>query len=266
MLLNVLKIVFYLGFISYPPSVYSQDLETLFYKETSKFYSSVTQGKYYSRLSLNFREELANIHEDMEKVNVSVTNVFLAGSGDKNRHGAFAIRDQVIFNIHTLSQVLQGKYKRLFLYHEFLRAKGIDDENYQMTVTLELITNAQKHGLSEKWCSLLVGYMNEVGLKKRDYIYENGTGTSVGGGGDILALSIKLAVIRAMIIQNFSMKKVAEVLQTSFESSLIISAENTVSSRIKVTQNRIIIPAIFLLYMNGDKLEIINNIIELFKN
>ncbi len=143
--------------------------------------------------------------------------------------------------------LIPNGYELLIFLHESLEAWGYIDEDYQVTLSLVLslksIQARLDFDLDEKSTTLL--FLENIQKRDRDVLYkaEGGGGTSVGGGGDAIALQVKLLCILAAKDWLTVQQKqegfpkmthndlIQKMLGSSFEVSFDLKAAETQTSK-----------------------------------
>lgn len=130
----------------------------------------------------------------------AATNVFLGGSGG-NRMGAVNLPDQklVLLNALNFPNVPAMTWPALLL-HENFGALGYEDENYQKTLRLWLLAEYPDS-------SFALSEFRKLTIDKniKYYLASGGSGTSVGGGGDYITLTLKIQLLQSLMKEtNFS--------------------------------------------------------------
>ena len=217
-------------------------------------------GKY---LDLDFKQ----IKKEIPLIYISLKDnkdFLVTGSGENLRLSGVTFTNKIIINEVMLKRIKWNNYESEFYTHEVLRALGYSDEDYQITILLYLARMQNRYNFTEKYFSDLVKNIKikhsenqsqyfyklsdeiiESGLSGGDinitldridsyYARTEGTGTSVGGGGDDIALHFKLSLVTALIAKNsFPVDTVAKIMNIKFESQLynLDASESTVFKR-----------------------------------
>lgn len=130
-----------------------------------------------------------------KNINWRVLPLFPTASGGSRMGAANVVEENVvILNQHVLKNTY-GLGREIFILHEALGASGVDDEDYRGS--LAIIALNQDTGASSSSRNFLLEQVR--GLKSFDSnrIYqEAGGGTSVGGGGDGVATTLKWLLIQ----------------------------------------------------------------------
>ena len=215
------------GSIISSPLVMSADTPTQLYKKNSTY---IVQNLLDHGIQTLGELNLQALKNDISSVdwNANKSGGFLAGSG-RTRVGAIYDIDKraVYVNENTSLKGFEGALP-LQALHEALGALGYIDENYEVSLTLELILLSKKHSQfnieQSTLESLVSSHLQSLSRRSHNQEYSSGGSTSIGGGGDgILAKMKMLSLIAApnWLSYQKSAANCSQVTQTKFLNFII---------------------------------------------
>ena len=188
-----------------------------------------------------------------------VQGKFLIGSG-KDRVTSIYLPEsqQVIVNDLAL-QFIEPATVPLAALHEALGAHGYEDENYQLSLSLQQLSLGRRHG-ADVFQNVLKESSSRK-LQNKVYLSADG-GTSVGGGGDGTALEFKSLLLETMLkalnssqpSDLFNQKVLQLVLNAEVESDWVFKGNSPSAAQIDFTSENgrtvIRIPSVMWVMMS----------------
>jgi hypothetical protein len=160
----------------------------------------------YARIS---SQRVSRLRERMGRTRWGSAPVFFAGSGGVRMSGVNMVEEnQVLLTRFILETFQNGRVSDLgmntFVLHEALGAVGVDDEDYG--ASLAIVFLGYQHELLTTLPEVRAVFEARLGATRhftRNRVYDDASvagdradgGTSVGGGGDIVALDIKTQLL-----------------------------------------------------------------------
>lgn len=131
---------------------------------------------------------LEKLRSQLGEVNwfVNQRQGFLGGSGGNRMTSIYLVEQKaVVVNFLALQQAA-GQRIDAWALHEGFGALGYDDENYQMSSTIEYLSLIEDSLLLEEETSNAAVVFRNLEQRKTERVYQasEGGGTVVGGGGD----------------------------------------------------------------------------------
>ncbi len=176
---------------------------------------------------------------------------FMLGSGDAGRFSGVTEKYKIIINSLYLKRIESNKFKDELYLHEALRAIGLNDENYELTLLIMLA----KEGLIDQ--TKLDQLLANFSLKQNFYyVYSKGSGTSIGGGGDEIALELKAMYILNLVKSNVTIEKLLKALKTPIEANSANYNEFHVKKIIRNGKIIVLVPTIIYKYIPTERTRI----------
>ena len=180
-----------------------------------------------------------------------VMDAFPLGSGDLRMSGVnLQESHQVVLSKYTLEKV-EGDEKFGFLFHELLGSKGLDDENYQLsTLVTVLLSPSYKEILPELMGSIKAKLKSAQNFKgNRKYLLADG-GTSVGGGGDSIAFSLKLRILKSILNSKGNPKEIWSTISELDRLNVVVDYQPRISSEVEVLSMNEVQKGYVISYLN----------------
>lgn len=169
---------------------------------------------------LNLKQQMAQINWKSEVPNPEARPKFMG-----HRTSAYYRKDEQSVTVFMENEELHTGTLDLLALHEGLGALGYKDENGQTSMILYLLSEERDLSVLEK--SMLERALSFVG----------GSGTSVGGGGDLTALTIKLKTFQHLKKSGYKMSSLVQYLHSRFEPGVDQEIQDT---RLTVSSNRVL--------------------------
>lgn len=195
--------------------------------------------------------ELSKLQKEIESTRWKTSSVFFAGSGEDRVTAINLPRERTVIVNEPSLNLISDEISEQVALHETLGANGYEDENYEKTLSLDLLRSEKTFGREAMRSQL--NEMNKESLKaSQNRVYKNRRGgTSVGGGGDGTALEFKrrLLLLAQVELAQLSTTAKAEALFTFILRSEVEPNWNLDEQRSEMafdgTGLRLSIPSVF---------------------
>lgn len=232
----------------------SQDQAFIDYKASATKITDQLLAKGYQKIG---PIDLAKLREEILATKwVAITDRFLLGSGEGRATGVYLTKERTTFtNLLALKLIVKEIYPQQSL-HEVLGANGYEDENSQISLSMDQLANNPKANFAffEKQIQAA-----KVGLtQNKVYASRGGSGTSVGGGGDGTCIEFRKRLLDAAEILNDE-AVLTKILLLKIEPDW--NHENTTLRWVKQNKETIlVIPSVswmtYGLYPDGELMKI----------
>lgn len=126
-----------------------------------------------------------------------VQDVLFAGSGGRRASSIFLTESRTVFINALYWRQTGAEVKPILLLHEALGAIGFDDEEYQLSLGLWLLSQNSRVSLSPEKTPWLTHFADlRRSSRTPKYIQLAGGATGVGGGGDQFELTLKMGLLK----------------------------------------------------------------------
>jgi hypothetical protein len=170
--------------------------------------------------------DLQKFTKQVSKVHAVIFNsdaAILMGSGSASRSTAVnLIKNNLVILQSADWQQTPPKVKPVLALHESFGATGYDDENYQVSTELWSLSQKSKREMNAALQMPAADAVKNIQHRKLQPIYQLGNGaTGVGGGGDNVALEVKMELLDLAGLQPEAIRATlqAEIINMKVEAS-----------------------------------------------
>jgi hypothetical protein len=215
--------------------------------------------------------KIKDILKELEQVNWEVTQkAITVGSGKPRFACNYFVREvKVICNSSASSPAVMP----LVTLHEGLGALGYLDENYEISSAISI------HALTKRKTPIqgVTESLRNIRKRTKDEIYNSpGGGTSVGGGGDSVGVTLKTFAVSTLISildserltssqQATILEGIKRIMAASFENNSNLTATQV---QIQILDGKELVLVPFKIWtwiqMNTTSAEMIRNLVEVF--
>lgn len=251
------------------------DAKELVLKRIDNFIQDVYKAPLASKVLTSINFDLKKLWHEAQEITVEVMpQVIATGSGIAFRTGGVTLRNKIILNAQTIPRILDSDLIDEFFFHETLRALGYEDENYEITTILSFLRYYDAIPLNEvQLTDIIQNFVFRTNKTDDQYkhivVAKSGTATTVGSGGDEIAMAIKIFTIGALIIRNPKLETsdIVQLIKTPFESDFFNSNKSDVEIVEGNNHYKVIIPGVYASLFIKDTTQnpIIRNSIQLIE-